>query len=129
MSFAITGVYASLLCLLMIFLGVRVSLARGRSGVSILTGDSKELSEWVRRHANLTETVPMALILMAINEAQGAGALTMHATGLILLAGRLAHPLGIHFDKPNDILRAGGMSLTLIAMLIPVAMILWRSFA
>jgi len=129
MNFAITGVYASLLCLLMIYLSLRVSLTRGRAGVSIMTGDSKELSEWVRRHANLTETVPIALILMAINEAQGASALMMHATGLMLLVGRIAHPFGIHFDKPNDVLRGAGMALTLLAMLISVAMILWRAVA
>jgi uncharacterized protein len=129
MSFAITGIYASVLSLLMIFLGIRVSLLRGKTGISILSGDSKELAERVRVHANLAENLPMAIILMGIVEVQGAGLYVMHAIGLILLVSRLIHPFGIVYDNGNVVWRGVGMAGTAIAMLIPIVYILWHAIA
>ncbi len=129
MSFAITGLYASLLALLLIVLGARVSILRARTGVSILHGDNMELAERIRIHANLAESLPVALILMGIAEAQGASATVMHSMGIILLVSRLVHPFGIRHDKANEVLRGVGSAGTTIAQLIAIGYIAWRALA
>lgn len=129
MYFAITGIYASILTLLMIGLGARVSLLRAKTGISIMDGANKQLAERIRIHANLSENLPIAIILMAIAEAQGAGMVVMHAIGLMLLAGRLVHPLGIHFDQPSSPWRGIGITATAVSMLIAIVYILWTAIS
>jgi uncharacterized membrane protein YecN with MAPEG domain len=127
--FAITGLYASILTLLMMVLGARVSILRAKVGVSLLDGGKPELLERIRRHANLTENLPMAIVLMGIAEAQGAGVIYMHAMGLILLAARLVHPFGIKHDDNKQPLRAVGATGTAITMLLAIGYILWGAYA
>ena len=127
MNLEITGIYASLLSLLMIGLSIRVSLARGKAGISLLDGGNREVAERMRMHGNFIETVPIALILMAIAESQQASFLIVNAIGLSLLAGRLMHPFGISYEKPAAIFRAAGMLATFLSMLISVAFILWKA--
>ena len=71
MPIEITGLYACALALIMIVLGARVSIMRAKTDIPLLHGDNIALVERIRQHANFTENVPMALILMGIVEASG----------------------------------------------------------
>lgn len=125
--FAITGIYAVVLAAWLIALGVRVSLARERAGVSLLDGGDRLVTERMRQHANAAETIPLAVILMGIAEAQGSTPMLVHAVGLLLVAGRLLHPFGISMSNPRHPLRAIGMSLTLLSEILAMGLILWRA--
>lgn len=119
MTFPITAIYAIPLAVLMVGLSVTVSLKRGQFGVALGDGGHRQLNEWIRRHANFAESVPFALLLMALAEAQGAGPTLLHVTGLILLVSRVIHPFGIDTDRPAAPLRivaaVGTSAATLIA--------------
>ncbi len=62
MPVLITALYAGILA---VVLGFRVGRQRLKNEVSLLHGESPELLEEIRRHANFTEAVPLALILRA----------------------------------------------------------------
>ncbi|MCS6759577.1 MAG: MAPEG family protein [Candidatus Devosia euplotis] len=53
----------------------------------------------IRQHGNFIEWVPLTLVLMILAEAQGIDALWLHAAGVLLLIGRLAHPFGLKIDN------------------------------
>lgn len=121
MTFPVTVLYAAPLAILMVGLSVTVSLKRGQFGVALGDGGHPELNEWIRRHANFAESVPFALLLMALAEAQGAGVALLHALGLILLVSRVIHPFGIDTLRPAAPLRIIGAVGTSAATLIAAA--------
>ena len=123
MEFPITAIYAVILALLAIILGARVSLMRAKLGVSILDGGNTRLSERIRQHGNLAENLPLALILLGLSEAAGTGTVWLHVAGLMLLVGRVAHPIGLNAANPNNILRGLGSGLTTLSMLVNIVMI------
>jgi uncharacterized membrane protein YecN with MAPEG domain len=95
----ITALYAGILTLIAIFLGAAVGAMRGTTGISILHGENMALATRIRRHANFIENVPLALILLAALELNGASPGLLHGLGIALVACRIAHPLGLHHDN------------------------------
>ena len=128
MTFPITAIYAAILCLWMIVLQIAVVAARGRTEVLFGDGGRMDLLLPMRRHANFIETVPMALILLALAEAQGLSAGWLHGAGLLLLASRLIHPFGLAEVRRALALRIAGTVGTWIATLIPIAALLRGAF-
>lgn len=112
----ITPLVSAVLAVLFLVLTMSVILRRAQTNTSILTGDDHTLAERVRRQGNFTETVPLALILLAMTELNGAPQLVLYVTGGILLLGRVLHPFGLHHDKPAHPLRIVGMVCTQIAI-------------
>ncbi len=56
----------------------------------------------IRAHGNFAEYVPLTLLLMALCELAGVGALWLHLGGVLLLAGRILHAIGIQIPRaPN----------------------------
>ncbi|OUR66126.1 hypothetical protein A9Q73_07660 [Bermanella sp. 47_1433_sub80_T6] len=89
----ITALYACLLALLLIHLAYQVVAQRikhksglGHSEQSILLAG--------RNHANASEYIPIALILLALAELNGASMIIMHITGASFFIARLAHAWG-----------------------------------
>lgn len=99
MALQITGLYGGLLALIGIALAMRVGAVRVEADVSIGDGDNVRLIQAIRRHANWTEYVPVAVILMALLEANGANALALHVSGILLVIFRILHPLGIVLNE------------------------------
>lgn len=113
----VTGFYAGLLALILLFLGARVSGARMKTGISILHGDDLDLADRIRRHANFAEHVPMALLLLGIVELGGARPLVLHLLGGVLVVARVLHPLGVRHDVIPHPLRAIGAGATFLVTL------------
>ena len=120
----ITSLYAAALAGLMIALMIHVILHRARSHVALGHGTDERLHEAIRRHGNMVETLPLALILIALAEAGGMTPFWLYLAGGILLASRLIHPFGVDDAKPTSALRIAGASGSWIAMLIPIVFIL-----
>lgn len=121
MPLQITTLYAAPLAVLFLLLWILTTKARAQANLSIGHADGSELHEWVRRHGNFTEWVPMVLILMALSELNGLGPVWLHAAGLLLLAGRILHPIGLHADRAVTIGRVVGNSGPFVAVVILLA--------
>lgn len=109
----ITAFYAGLAALWLIFLsGTVIRLRRGRR-VSLGDGGHDDLAHAQAAHRNAAETLPIALILLALTEGMGGPALLLHASALVLLAGRVVHA-GFFLRPERDMrYRVLGMALTL----------------
>ncbi len=117
----VTALYAALLGLIAIGLQALVGRERLRTGVSIYDGGDRLLAVAIRRHANFTEHVPLALILMAIIELNGASPTWLHALGIALVASRILHPVGLKYDDAQVPARGIGAVTTLHVTLAAIA--------
>jgi len=121
----ITALYAGLLTLIAIVLAGLVGAGRGRTGISILHGEDMDLATRIRRHANFTEAVPLALILLAALELNGAGPGFLHGLGIALVVARIAHPIGLHHDNMRNPLRVIGAGVTVVVTLVAAVALIW----
>ena len=92
---SITAIYAALATLLVVALAFNVSWHRRALGVGLGTGGESRLGAAVRAHGNAAESVPLALILLLLLELNGAPSTAVHALGIALIAGRIAHAQGL----------------------------------
>lgn len=118
MTFAIASLYAGLLGLLLLALSMNVSRERGRARVSLGDGGDEVLNKAIRAQANFTEYVPLALILIALSEAQGAPAVAVHILGAMLVVGRFLHAAGMLGTQLMRLGRLIGTVLTFLVLLI-----------
>lgn len=109
MTLHITALYAALLGIWAVALSNYVSINRGRYKILHGDGGNPAMAAIIRRHGNLAEYLPLALILLALAEASGLGATWMHVLGLILVISRLIHPFGISVTNPNHPLRENAL--------------------
>jgi len=114
----ITGLYAAIMGLLLLWLDTQVGRLRGQKQVSLYDGGDKELATAIRKQGNFTEHVPLVLVLMALVELNGAPTWLLNATGVALVVGRILHPLGLDYDKMANPMRAIGVLLTLLVILV-----------
>ncbi len=128
MTFAATALYASLLTVLFLALATGVTLHRARTGISILHGTDMTLALWIRRHGNLAENLPLVLMLMALCEARGLPSPWLHAAGIAVLVGRLAHAAGLSVTNARAPLRIIGGALTQLVLLTMSIYLLWSLF-
>ena len=129
MPFQITAMYAAIFGILFIGFSLYVSAVRAKTGVSTGDGGNIAMVVAMRRHGNMAESTPFALLLMALAEANDLSAMWVHIAGLVLIAGRLIHPFGIGEGGGNFPARIVGQSATYIAMAIAAVSILWSSIS
>ncbi len=108
----ITSLYASILGLLVIFLSFQVVYFRRSKRVEIGDGGDSMGQRLIRAHANAVEYVPIALILLAVTEINGAHIGIVHGAGAALVVGRLLHPLGFIYKPGVSFGRFYGTVLT-----------------
>jgi hypothetical protein len=121
----ITGLYAGLLALIAVALGILIGIQRARTGISILHGQDMELGTAIRRHGNFTEWVPLALILLAALELNGASRGLLHGLGAALVVARVAHPIGLRHDNMRNPLRGIGAGGTTLITVIAAVLLIW----
>ena len=98
----ITLIYGGLLGLLFLLLSFWVVKRRAQFKVMIGEGEAPEMLSAIRAHGSFAEYVPLTLLLMALCERAGVGALWLHLGGGLLLLGRILHAIGIQIPKaPN----------------------------
>lgn len=123
----VTSFYAAPLAALLVWLSLRVIGHRRRAQIAVGTGEDVALLRASRAQANFAEYVPMALILLALLEAAGTGPFLLHALGVGLLGGRIAHGVGIA-RSPEDLrLRQIGMALTFGVIIAGAALLFLRT--
>ena len=124
----ITGLYAALQAFVAIALVAPIGRLRGKYDVSIHAGGHADLDVAIRRHANWTEHVPFALLLIALLELNGGSAGLLHGLGAGLLVARVLHPLGLKADTMRAPLRGIGAIGTLLVTLIAAIALLVKAF-
>ena len=115
---SVTPLYAGIIALFYVTLSLSVVMYRFRTGILLGDGHDPELLRRGRAHANLAEYAPLALLLMALAELQGAPGLAIHLLGLLLVAGRIIHALAIRLTDPPLVLRTLGMVATFSVILL-----------
>jgi len=114
----ITALYAGLLGLLAFGVALPAGRLRGRLGISVGDGGNQELLCAMRRHANFTEWVPLALILIALLELNGAPAAAIHSLGSVLLLARVSHAVGLRPDSIKSPGRFVGATGTVLVTVV-----------
>jgi len=112
----VTALYALPLCVLYVVLSYRVIGIRKRLRVGLGDGGDASLNRAIRVHGNFSEYVPLALIVIALAEINGAWPWLVHILGLLLLAGRCAHAWGVSQPVENFRFRVFGMLSTFAVM-------------
>lgn len=111
MMLPVTAFYAGLLAFGFLYLSLRV--VKQRHAYRVALGTPHRLVERaVRAHGNFAEYAPLALVLMALCEANGLPAWALHVLGVVLLAGRALHAFGISREPEEMKWRSMGMGLT-----------------
>lgn len=118
----ITLLYAGILGIISIALAFAVGSQRGKTKISVGTGQSDVLFIATRRHGNFVEYVPLALILMGLLELNGVSSIAIHSFGALLVISRICHPLGLKVGATSHPLRAIG---TLGTVVVTVVMSVW----
>lgn len=107
-----TALYAGLLALLLAALSINVIRLRWQYRQGLGDGGHRALVRAVRMQGNFIEYVPLGLILIWLLEIAGFYAAVVHALGIALVLGRVAHGWGLSQSDGPSIGRAAGMSLT-----------------
>ena len=114
----ISMMYAGLCTLLVIFLALRVVRWRREHKIGLGHGDNIELQKRVRAHANATENMPLALILLGSLELTGFSPLVINVLGGTFLFSRLIHAWGVSRNEGYSRGRFWGMALTWLPMFV-----------
>ena len=113
MDIHVTLLFAAIFGILHVIFTLRVGGYRFRSGISLGDGGDKELLNRIRAHGNFTENVPIALLLLLLNDLNGLADGTLMLLGSILLVSRLVHYLMIVTRSLPMVLRPLSMIGTL----------------
>lgn len=122
----ITGLYAALAALLVMWLTIRVVLRRRDARVGIGDGGDHELHKRIRAHANAVENLPLGLILLLLVELNQTQPLLVHGFGIALILGRVLHAWGLSKSSSTSPGRMFGMGLNLLVVLAMAALLLWQ---
>lgn len=116
----VTTLIACILAALLIRLSFRVIRLRRHHKVGLGSGGVDDLERAIRAQANFTEYVPIALILMACLELNGAPLWLIAILGITLIAGRVTHAKGINQPPPHFSNRVIGMKFTITTLIMLV---------
>jgi uncharacterized membrane protein YecN with MAPEG domain len=122
----VSFLYAGLLGLLLIALSAQVVLARRRYRVRLGTGTEEGMRQAVRVQANFAEYVPFAVLLLVFAEITGLPASAVHGAGILLVASRLLHAVGLAQSPGWSFGRFYGTAGT---WLVIVSLSLWLLYA
>lgn len=108
----ITGLYASLLAIIILWLCFNVVKFRRGQKVDIGDGGDPIGIRHIRAQQNAVEYVPIALILFAVLEINGGNTVILHILGVALVFARLIHPGGLVNGKGATFGRFWGTAIT-----------------
>ncbi|KNZ32175.1 MAG: hypothetical protein AD742_13860 [Methylibium sp. NZG] len=121
----VTLTTAALCASLQVALTALVTSRRIQAGISFLDGGDTTLTRRMRAHGNLTETAPLALLMIGFLEVTAAPRSLLLALAGLLVAGRLLHATGV-LRRGDSWARRLGMAATLFALSGLAVASLWR---
>jgi len=124
MTLPITALYGAVLALIFVAMSSYVIAMRARTDTLLGAGSDPRMMVAIRRHGNMAEYLPFALLIIGLAESLGTAPLWLHVSGALLILGRLLHPFGIAAEKSPLAPRISGMLATFGAILIPAVAVL-----
>lgn len=109
----ITGFFSSILALIFYKLSINVIKLRRKYKISL--GSSKkhrDLEQAIRAHGNMSEFLPIGLILLACLEVNHIPKIIVFICGLFFLVGRYLHATSFLKEEINSSQRVLGMKIT-----------------
>lgn len=122
----ITGIYAALAAILVVFLSVRVVMYRRSHRIGLGDGDDAELRKRIRAQGNAVEYVPLCLVLLLLLELNQTAPMLLHVFGVVLIVARIAHAWGVSQHSGVSPGRAVGIVLTFALLLVMALLLLWQ---
>jgi uncharacterized membrane protein YecN with MAPEG domain len=119
--------YAGLLGLLLLALSVQVVRARRRYRVRLGAGTEEGMQQAIRVQANFTEYVPFAVLLLVLAEITGLPTFAVHVAGILLVASRVLHALGLSRSPGRTFGRFYGTAGTWLVILVLSLWLLWST--
>ncbi|HEY3948994.1 MAPEG family protein [Phenylobacterium sp.] len=119
------ALWVGLHLILLLVLSVLVVRQRRKHQVVLGDADIPELTQAVRAFGNATEYVPAGLVAVAVLAVAGAQPIVVHAVGLVLFAGRVAHAIGLSRSGGSSILRSAGATATWVAYILGAVALLF----
>ncbi|MCA3553984.1 MAPEG family protein [Aestuariivirga sp.] len=126
---SVISIYAPIFAIFYVILSVTVIRTRRQEKVGLGTAGNKAVERAMRVHANFSEYVPLALLLLLILEQSGGNEFLLHGLFLMLLAGRLIHAWGISRQRENFRFRVSGMTMTFAVIITSSIAIAFLRFA
>jgi uncharacterized membrane protein YecN with MAPEG domain len=125
----ITGLYAAIAAIILVYFSIRVIGIRRRDKVSVGTGGNAALERAVRVHGNFVEYAAFTLLLLAIAEINNLAGPVVHAIGVAFLIGRLLHFIGFRSPEAPGVFRVVGMATTFTVLLALACIVFYQYFA
>jgi hypothetical protein len=116
----VTTLIACILATFFIRLSFGVIRLRRHHKVGLGSGGIDDLERAIRAQANFAEYVPIALILMACLELNGAPLWLIAILGIAFVIGRVIHAKGINQPPPHFRNRVIGMKFTITTLIMLV---------
>ena len=113
-----TMLIAAIFAVLHVIFTLRVGGYRFSSNISLGDGGDKELLNRIRGHGNFVEQVPIALVILLLNDLNGLSDTAMYSLGCLLLVSRIVHYLMITTRSLPMVLRPLSMIGTLGTILV-----------
>ena len=113
---------------LILLLVLSVLVVRQRRKHQVVLGDAEipELTHAIRAFGNATEYVPGGLIAVAVLAlASPNNPIVVHAVGLVLFVGRVAHAVGLSRSGGSSMLRSAGVTATWLAYILAAVALLF----
>jgi len=115
----ITGFFSSILALIFYKLSINVIKLRRKYKISL--GSSKkhrDLEQAIRAHGNMSEFLPIGLILLACLEVNHIPKIIVFICGLFFFVGRYLHATSFLKEEINSSHRVLGMKITLWSIVL-----------
>ena len=124
----VTPLYAAILVLWFVVLGLCVISRRRSARVSLGDGGNTLLHRAIRAHANFAEYVPLALLLLLVIELSRFSIYLVHLIGITLVVARLLHGYALAFRAEFRFGRVWGAALTFIVLLVEAVLCLYQAW-
>ncbi|THD58877.1 MAPEG family protein [Phenylobacterium sp.] len=119
------ALWVGLHLILLLVLSVMVVRQRRKHQVVLGDADIPELARAVRAFGNAAEYIPGGLIAIAVLATLGAPPMVVHAVGLVLFVGRVAHAVGLSRSGGSSLLRSAGVIATWVAYILGAVALLF----
>ncbi len=126
MPLSVTALYAAILALIILALGINVTVHRVKLKVSLGDGGNPVMLRMMRLHGNAIEYLPLALVLMALYELNGGWHWALHVVGIALIVGRLIQTWAMWSTDIPAPGRGIGQTTTWLSIAVLALLNLWK---
>lgn len=125
MSLTITSFITLPMTFLIVGLAYRVAALRIQCKIGIGVSSNKTLAKTMAAHGNAVDNIPLALILFALAEIQGANTLLLSACGVIFVVARILNAWGVSRHSGKSFGRFYGIILNWMILVVLAMVNFW----